>query len=225
MIQCDYLIIGAGIIGLSIAKSIKQKLPDASIIIIEKEDHVAQHASGRNSGVLHAGFYYTADSLKAKFTKEGNALLTQYCLDNKLAINQCGKVIVASNQKELEGLEELKRRGERNAVELHWLSQEELHQKYPDIKTHQKALYSPSTSTVNPKEVCEAIYKDLLASNVQVKLNTSYIKRVNSTTVQTSNEIIQYSKVINCAGLYADKIAQDFSCAKNFTIIPFKGIY
>jgi L-2-hydroxyglutarate oxidase LhgO len=100
MITTDYLIIGAGIIGLAIARELNTIKPDAKIIIVEKEPDVAYHSSGRNSGVLHAGFYYTADSLKAKFTREGNALMRQYCYDKHLHINECKNVVVALNEEE-----------------------------------------------------------------------------------------------------------------------------
>lgn len=107
----DYLIIGAGIIGLNIAKNLKERFPNAQILVMEKEKEVAMHSSGRNSGVLHAGFYYTANSLKAKFTKEGNAALKEFCNQRNLKINPCQKVVVALNDKEVEGLEELKEEG------------------------------------------------------------------------------------------------------------------
>ena len=144
----DYLIIGAGIIGLNIAKNLKERFPNSSILVIEKEQEVAMHSSGRNSGVLHAGFYYSAESLKAKFTKEGNAALKEFCKERSLQINPCQKVVVAVNDKEVEGLEELKRRGDVNGVELHWLDETELFNLYPNIKTHKKALLCPSTATV-----------------------------------------------------------------------------
>jgi len=225
MITYDYCIIGAGIIGLSIAKNLIEKEPNANIVLIEKENNVAQHASGRNSGVLHAGFYYSAESLKAKFTKEGNYLLTKYCMDNNIKINQCGKIIVASNQNEIKGLEELKKRGDINGVELYWLDEKELKTKYPNINTIKKALYSPTTSTVDPKEVCNHIYNDLKQKNITILLNTKYIKKLDSNSIKTSNQDIKFKKLINCAGLYAHKIAKDFGFAKDFTIIPFKGIY
>ena len=100
----DFLIVGAGIIGLSIARELRELYPSAKIKIIEKEPDTGMHSSGRNSGVLHAGFYYTADSLKAKFTKEGNRQLTEYCLNNNLTINRCGKLVIARDEEELETL-------------------------------------------------------------------------------------------------------------------------
>ena len=116
--EIDYLIIGAGIIGLATAKELRVRFPESSIAVLEKETDVAFHSSGRNSGVLHAGFYYTTDSLKAKFTKEGNALMHQYCYDHRLRINECRKVVVAQNEEELKSLFELQKRGEANGVDV-----------------------------------------------------------------------------------------------------------
>jgi len=221
----DYLVIGGGIIGLNIAKTLIEKEPTAKITLIEKEPEVSMHSSGRNSGVLHAGFYYTANSLKAKFTKEGNAALKAFCKERGLAINECAKVVVAQDAKELEGLEELKRRGDINGVETLWMSEEELHVNYPLIKTYQKALFSPTTATVDPTAVTKEFKKVIIEKGVSVLTNTAYVRNVRVGEVQTTQGCIQYKKLINCAGLYADKIAQDFGFAREFVIIPFKGIY
>ncbi|MCE1199956.1 MAG: FAD-dependent oxidoreductase, partial [Marinilabiliales bacterium] len=129
--QCDYLIIGAGIVGLAIARDLIIRLPEANIIIIEKEPDVAFHSSGRNSGVLHAGFYYTANSLKAKFTRDGNRLMRQYCYDNHLRINECKKVVVAKNEDELPALFELEKRGKVNGVDVTILDENQLKEMYP----------------------------------------------------------------------------------------------
>ncbi|MEJ2116333.1 MAG: FAD-dependent oxidoreductase, partial [Gammaproteobacteria bacterium] len=105
----DFLVIGGGIVGLGIARELQSRFKDSKIIIIEKECFAGQHASGRNSGVLHAGFYYTADSLKARFTRDGNRLLTEYCKQKNIKLNQCGKLVVAKNESEDLMLDELMR--------------------------------------------------------------------------------------------------------------------
>lgn len=220
----DYLIIGAGIIGLNIAKNLKERFPESKILVLEKEDEVAQHSSGRNSGVLHAGFYYSADSLKAKFTKEGNIALKEFVKSRGLKINECQKVVVATDDKEVEGLEELKRRGEANGVELIWLDEDGLNELYPNIKTHKKALLCPSTATVNPKEVTKEFAKVIKDLGVELLLSCKYVSS-SSNVVSTSLGDFQARKVINCAGLYADNIARDFGFSKDYVIIPFKGIY
>ena len=220
----DYLIIGAGIIGLNIAKNLKERFPNNKIIVLEKEDEVGFHSSGRNSGVLHAGFYYTANSLKAKFTKEGNALMKEFVKERGLHLNECKKVVVTQNEDELKGLEELKRRGDVNGVELHWLNESELEEAYPNIKTFEKALLCPSTATVNPKEVTLEFAKVIKEMGVEIVLSCKYIKSKDN-IITTNKGEYSAKKIINCAGLYADNIARDFGFSKDYVIIPFKGIY
>src|SRR6266853_3835330 len=118
MNTADFLVVGGGIVGLSIAREWKRRFRDARVALIEKEAECGLHASGRNSGVLHAGFYYAADSLKARFTREGNSQLTSYCAARRLPINRCGKLVVARTPAELVGLAELLRRGRVNGVPL-----------------------------------------------------------------------------------------------------------
>lgn len=220
----DYLIIGAGIIGLTLARELKLRFPEKKVAVIEKESDVAFHASGRNSGVLHAGFYYTANSLKARFTREGNMAMRQYCEENDLKINYCGKLVVATNEEELKGLEELKRRADLNGVELHWMDESEVDSVDPNAKTYRKALYSPLTATVDPVEVCQALKKENEQKGVAFYFNTKYEAYING-TVFTNYQSFQSSYVINAAGLYADRIAHDFGFGQRYTIIPFKGIY
>src|SRR3990167_2776748 len=141
----DFIIVGAGIIGLNIARELKRRYSDCRIIILEKEEREGKHASGRNSGVLHAGFYYTKDSLKAKFTKLGNAALTNYCLEKKIPINRCGKLVVARDAQDLKGLHELLQRGKQNDIFLNLISAKEALEIEPRIKTFEQALFSPTT--------------------------------------------------------------------------------
>src|SRR5580658_9543028 len=125
MKKYDFIIIGSGIIGLTIAHAIKGRQLDACILILDKEAGEATHASGRNSGVLHAGFYYTADSLKAKFTVDGSRAMKAYVKAKGLKLNQCGKLVVAQNEHELGQLDELLRRGERNGSNVRLIDEAE----------------------------------------------------------------------------------------------------
>jgi len=211
----DYMIVGAGVIGLNIAREILFKNPNAKIVILEKESDVGYHSSGRNSGVLHAGFYYTANSLKAKFTRDGNRELTKYCEDNGLKINRCQKVVVAKDKSELESLHILYQRGIKNGVNVELIDERELDRKFKNVKTYKEALYSPDTSTVDPLEILQHIKQELLKKGVDIKFNTPFKKGMEANA----------KVLINCAGLYADKIAKSFGFAKDYTIIPFKGIY
>ncbi len=225
-IKTDYLIIGAGIIGLTVAKTLKKMYPTKHILVLEKESDVAYHSSGRNSGVLHAGFYYTSNSLKAKFTKDGNKVMRKYCEENNLKINRCAKVVVATNQEELESLYELEKRGLQNGVNVRLIDEEELKKIDPNVKTYQKALYSPDTATVDPTEICHQLKKELLSECVTFYFDEAYVKKLDINTIlSTKDRKISAKKIINCAGLYADKIAKDFEFSKDYVIIPFKGIY
>jgi len=225
-LRCDYLIIGAGIIGMALARELLSRFPAADILVIEKEPDVARHSSGRNSGVLHAGFYYTADSLKARFTRDGNRMMREYVKGRGLAINECHKVVVASDESEIEGVRELQRRGEKNGVDVRIIDQQELAGIDPNAKTTQIALYSPSTATVDPGQVCHALKDDLEQAGVKFLFSQGYQRRQGDSAIVTSGGlVIEVGLIINAAGLYADRIARDFGFSQNYTIIPFKGIY
>lgn len=222
----DYLIIGSGIIGLAIARNLINRFPSAQIAILEKEEDVAYHSSGRNSGVLHAGFYYTADSLKAKFTRDGNKQMKEYCYQNKLKINECQKVVVAKNEDELEALFELENRGKINGVNVKIIEEKELLKIDPNVKTYKYALHSPETATVDPVEVNMATKNELIRKGVNFYFKEAYYKRADNNSIITKKgNKFKAKKIINAAGLYADKVAKDFNFSANYTIIPFKGIY
>jgi len=214
MREYDYLIVGAGIIGMTIAYKLMEQNNNIKIAIIDKERDVALHASGRNSGVLHAGFYYNADTLKAKFTVDGNAKMKQFCKENNIFVNDTKKIVVAKDKKELKGLYELQRRAEINGVETYIIDENRVKEIDSNIKTYQKALYSPNTASVDPKEVCFKLRDILIEKGAEFYFDTPF---------DSCN--LKYSHLINCAGAYADKVAQKFGLAQNYTMLPFKGIY
>ncbi|MCK5580400.1 MAG: L-2-hydroxyglutarate oxidase [Candidatus Omnitrophica bacterium] len=224
MKQYTYIIIGSGIIGLTIARSLRQRNPGAKILIIEKEEDIGYHSSGRNSGVLHAGFYYTADSLKAQFTVAGNHAMRQYCHENKIPVNECGKLVVANDEEELKGLYELERRGKRNGSNVKLIDEKEAEEIEPNIKTYQKALFSPDTASIDPKQVCAVIKEELQRLGVEFQFKAKYLSHKDN-TIKTTRGDFTGQKIINCAGLYADKVAHDFGFGKEYTIMPFKGLY
>jgi L-2-hydroxyglutarate oxidase LhgO len=224
MVTSDFLVIGGGIIGLSIARELRRRFADARIVVIEKEAVCGAHASGRNSGVLHAGFYYSPDSLKAKFTRLGNEQLTAYCEEKKLPLNKCGKLVVAKHEGELASLDELLRRGRLNGIALEEVTQQEAKTIEPRVKTHRRALFSPRTSTVDPVAVVQAVQADALAEGIQIHHGTAYVGR-RDRQVRTNREIFEAGYVVNAAGLYADKIARDFGFSERYRILPFKGLY
>ena len=221
---CDFLVIGGGVIGLCLALEASRRYPTSRVTIIEKEAKCGLHASGRNSGVLHAGFYYTADSLKARFTRDGNRALTTYCEERGLRINKCGKLVIARNADDLPGLDELLRRGQANGVELHAISRNEAEEIEPRVKTYERALFSPTTSSVDPREVMAALVRDAQAASIEILAGTRYLGQ-GQNGVMTSKGGITTGYVINAAGLYADWIARDFGFARDYRILPFKGLY
>jgi len=224
MNTCDFLVVGGGVIGLNIARELRRKHTDAKVVLIEKEEAPGLHASGRNSGVLHAGFYYSADSLKARFTRIGNQALTEYCESKKIPLNKCGKLVVARNEAELPVLDELLARGKANGVPLEAISEEEARKIEPRVKTFQRALFSPSTSSVDPAQVMAAMRADAEAEGVELRTGAAYLSRRNG-VVKTSAGAFDAGYVVNAAGLYADRIARDFGFARHYRILPFKGLY
>jgi L-2-hydroxyglutarate oxidase LhgO len=220
----DFLVIGGGVMGLSLALEIRRRFTDASVTVLEKERSCGLHASGRNSGVLHAGFYYSADSLKARFTREGNQELTRYCEERGLRLNRCGKLVVARDETEVPTLDELLRRGRANGVELRRVSVREAHEIEPKAKTVDSALFSPTTSSVDPAEVMGSLDRDARSAGVTIETGNAYVARVGR-EIQTTGGRVSPGYVINSAGLYADKVARDFGFSSDYRILPFKGLY
>src|SRR3990167_1246161 len=222
---CDFLIIGGGLMGLNIARYLKKTFADAKVIVLEKENECGFHASGRNSGVLHAGFYYTRDSLKAKLTRLGNQMLTEYCEQKKIPLNKCGKLVVAKNAQDLIALDELLARAKHNGVVLQALTEQDAHRIEPRVITFQRALFSPTTSSVNPREVIAHMQQDAQNEGIHIHLGVHYLKKKTNNIIYTTAGKYQAGYVVNAGGLYADKIAQNFGFSEHHRILPFKGIY
>lgn len=224
--QCDVLIAGAGIIGLTLAHKIKQEHPNFNIRIVEKEKDVAYHGSGRNSGVLHAGFYYSANSLKAKLTRDGNAAWKKYVREHGLSMNENQKIVVASDESEIDGIKELFRRGQVNGVDVSIIDEKQVRDVDPNVKTTQIALYSPTTATVDPVECSRHLRANLERQGVQFQFDNGFLKKQSEhSSVLQDGTICEHKMFINAAGLYADVIAKQYGYSQNYTIVPFKGIY
>ena len=222
---CDFLIIGGGIVGLAIANELLLR-GFGDIIVLEKEKNLGAHSSGRNSGVLHAGIYYTPDSLKARYCIEGNRLMRDFCRENGVAISECGKVIVADSEEKLEGLEALQKRARRNGVESYIVDVKELSEIEPHAATLEKAIYSPSTSVFDPLGVLEALYSKIEGTGkVRVLFDTTFLGKKESRVALTSRGDISYGKLINAAGLHADVVARHFGVGLRYRSIPFMGSY
>lgn len=209
----DFLIIGAGVVGITTALSLKITYSDAKIIVLEKEPKLGCHASGRNSGVIHAGFYYSPDSLKAKMTRAGNIAMKAFCEENNIPMNCCGKLVVARNEDEKNTLTILKERGDANGVPLELISAADAQKIEPRVKTFESALWSQTTASVDPNQVLASIAQKAIDLGVEIHYNSKDYKQYNA------------GYIINAAGLYADKIAQEFGFSKSYRILPFKGLY
>ena len=210
--------------GLNLALTARRRHPTATIIVMEKEKGLAAHASGRNSGVLHAGFYYTPNSLRARFTRDGNRLLTEYCRHRNLRLNRCGKLVVAKSEAELDTLKVLVQRGAANGIELHELTTKEAQAIEPRVKTFGKALFSPTTATVDPVEVMNALAQEAASLKIEIMFDTCYLSRQGQ-TVTTSRGTLFAGYIVNAAGLYADRVARDYGFSSDYRILPIKGLY
>ncbi|MEO1942467.1 MAG: FAD-dependent oxidoreductase, partial [Campylobacterales bacterium] len=208
------VVVGAGIIGLTFAYNWLTRFPGDQVVIVEKEGEECLHASGRNSGILHAGFYYNTDSLKARLTAVGNRQMKEFCRREGIFVNETGKLVVAKGPEELPTLEELARRGEANRAGTKLISAKEAERIDPNVKTYKKALWSPNTASVNPKEVCRKLRQRLEEMGVQFRFGTQFQEFRGS-----------YDLLVNSAGLYADKIAHLFGVGLQYQVLPFKGLY
>lgn len=220
----DFLVIGGGIIGVAVARELRRRHPEASVTVLEKEPAVGRHASGRNSGVLHAGFYYSADSLKARFTRDGNAALREYCGEKGLPLNQCGKLVVATSAADHPQMDELLRRGAANGVALESISEAEARKIEPRVRTCERAIWSPNTATADPASVITAMRSDAEREGVRFAVGTAFRRRRGNET-ETSQGRWSVGYVVNAAGLQADRIARQFGFSEHYTILPFKGLY
>lgn len=225
MHDTEYLIIGAGIVGLTLAKTLLAQGAD-SIILIEKESRVGMHASGRNSGVLHAGVYYPPETLKARLCLQGNLMMQEYCRQQGLPLVNCGKVIVTRDESELPTLQTLYERSLQNGAKVELVDEQTLATIEPHAKTTKQALFSHYTAIVDNQAVLQALQRELQASpGVKLLFNTRFLGLENEFVAKTSQGNIRFKQFINAAGAYADKVAHHFGVGNDYYFIPFKGIY
>lgn len=224
MRPADFVVVGAGVMGVNIACELRRRHGGARVVLLEKEESPGLHASGRNSGVLHAGFYYTADSLKARFTRTGNRLMQEYCDEKGLRVNRCGKLVVARDESELPVLAELLRRGRANGVPLEPIDESEARRIEPRVRTFQQALWSPSTATVDPARVMRSFVEDARGLGVELLLGCAYTGRTGD-GVRTNRGDLACGFLVNAAGLHADTVARDHGFSERYRILPFKGLY
>jgi L-2-hydroxyglutarate oxidase len=226
-VETDYLIIGGGVIGIATGIAILERKSSTRVLIVEKSDDLGAHASGRNSGVLHAGFYYSPDSLKAKFCRDGNLEMQKFCHSKSIPVLNCGKVVVAKNDDEALRLEGLFNRGLLNGVDLELLPAEKLKSYEVTAKSTGHFIWSPTTAVVHPKLVLNGMMETF------VKMGGKFLFGVEVSIVEIGNEIIATSDeyeidskfIINACGVQAETLANRVGVGKDYISMPFRGNY
>lgn len=223
----DFIIIGGGILGMSTAMQLQQTYPDKRLLVLEKESGPAQHQTGHNSGVIHAGVYYTPGSLKAKFCLEGNRATREFCDQHGVDYNICGKLLVATNALETERMQALWERTAANGLEREWLSAEALKEREPNIRG-EGGIFVPSSGIVNYAQVTRAMAAEFerLGGKIQYGVEVKGLEeRRAEVVVTTSNDTFSSRYLVTCAGLMADRVIRMLGQDPGFTICPFRGEY
>ncbi len=224
----DLIIVGAGIVGLATAMELVNRRPDLRLAVLDKEDRVAPHQTGNNSGVIHAGLYYKPGSLKAQTAVEGARRMVEFCQEHSLPYELCGKVVVATKEEELSRLEELYRRGTANGVAgLAQISREQIRE-YEPHAAGIAGLWSPNTGIVDYKAVSRKYAELVELGGGEIRLNTrveGIKQRPGELVVHTSRGEILTHALVNCAGLQSDLIAKMMGDTQGIRIVPFRGEY
>jgi L-2-hydroxyglutarate oxidase LhgO len=220
----DVAVIGGGIVGLALADALLAAHPGSSVVVLDKEQQLGVHASGRNSGVLHAGFYYSPDSLKARLTRRGNVLLHEFCDEHDVPVRRCGKVVVAQSAAELPALDVLVERAAANGVPVESIDEGRLRELEPMARTVERALWSPTTSSAAPVAVLEALADRVRRRGGEVWLGSEVVG-ARSGQVHLRASTLSVGHVVNAAGLQADRVARWFGMCEDYAVLPFKGLY
>jgi L-2-hydroxyglutarate oxidase len=228
MIKCDIAVIGGGIVGTATALALTEQVPGLHVVVLEKEVQVAQHQTGNNSGVIHSGLYYRPGSLKARNCVEGRKALYRFCAEHDIPHEQCGKVVVATNEDELAALDELERRGQANGLlGVKRLDRSELQQYEPQVAGI-AGLLVPETGIVDYVKVTQT-YARLIEERGGQVLTAAEVMRVDSLAdgfaLTTAKGTVMAQFVINCAGLHCDRVARLCGVDPKLRIIPFRGEY
>ena len=231
-LTADVVILGGGMVGMCLAHQIKALNSRLSVLIIDKENKVGLHSSGRNSGVLHAGIYYDPGSVKAKVCVKGASRLRQWCKNENIPLLECGKLVVSQRPDLDPQLDLLLDRGMKNGAEVYLIDERELSTRMPFAKTHSgRALWSPGTSVVKPKSVVDRLKRRLQEMGVDFRLGyflhtaDPVQQKLFLTTTSGENVTLSYGHLFNASGLQADTVAKQFGLAKGYKMLPFKGIY
>jgi len=223
----DFIVIGAGIIGMSTAWQLQRAFPGSSVLVLEKESGPALHQTGRNSGVIHAGVYYAPGSLKAEFCREGNIATKAFCTEHGIKYDVCGKLLVATNDLELERMAALVGRCEENRIPVEVLSAEQLKAAEPNISGI-GAVLVPSTGIVNYTDITRRMVELVMEGGGEVCFNSNVVaiaEQSDRITVWTGKGRHDGRFLVACAGLMADRVVAMLGISPEFKIIPFRGDY
>ena len=223
--KCDVLIIGAGVVGLSTGIALLRSRPNLKVIIAEKESEIAKHASGRNSGVIHAGFYYSPDSLKAKFCREGNLELRKLAKKYQIPVKDVGKVIVSRNADEDSRIETLFQRGLANGVDLELHPEEKLKDFEPLAITHRRFMWSPNTGISDSRAIVQAMLDEFLSLGGLVFFNHKIKLEEREGEILDSEIQFKFRHLVNAAGAQADRISRSVGIGTEYAMVPFMGVY
>jgi L-2-hydroxyglutarate oxidase len=223
----DCVIVGGGIVGLATAHTLSRRRPGASILLVEKDRELATHQTGRNSGVIHSGIYYKPGSYKARFAREGNASMVEFCREHGINHDICGKVIVATEETELPRLESLLQRGLQNGLAVSRLAREQVREIEPHVSCL-AAIKVPSAGIVSYRAVAKT-YADLIQGNggtIETGVRVLKVRNAGETAVlESTRGEMEARVVINCAGLFSDRVARAAGTDPNAKIVPFRGEY
>jgi L-2-hydroxyglutarate oxidase LhgO len=223
----DLVVVGAGIVGLAVAREWLLRFPDDSVVVLEREAGPAQHQTGHNSGVVHGGIYYQPGSLKARLCVEGARLMYEYCAQHDIPHERCGKLIVAVAPDELPRLDDLEARGTANAVPgLRRVGAGEINEIEPNAVGLQ-ALHAPNTGIVDYPAVARALVGELTGLGAAVRFGTEVtgIETGGDAVVHTADGPLRTGRVIACAGLWSDRLARRAGAPRDPQIVPFRGAY
>jgi L-2-hydroxyglutarate oxidase LhgO len=221
----DHLIVGAGIVGLTVAHELKTRLPSARIGVLDKEANAGMHASGRNSGVLHSGIYYSSDTLKAKVCAVGATRMMDFARVHSIPCLKSGKLIIATSEKDLPSVERLLRNASENGIRSWRIDENELREIEPHAARGPAAIYSPDTAVIDSRAVVNRLTALLEQQGVQFLWRHDFRKVGRPGEVVTNQGKLSYGYLFNCAGAYADVVARNFGLAGDYALVPFKGIY
>jgi L-2-hydroxyglutarate oxidase len=223
----DLAVIGGGIVGVSTAWQLKQRRPNTTIVLLEKEKNLAQHQTGHNSGVIHAGVYYKPGSLKAKFCKQGAVQTILFCEEFGLPYDQCGKLLVATSSAEYDRMEALEERCIQNGIDIHRLKESELNKCEPNI-SGLGALFVAATGITDYTKITSKMSELFLALGGEIRKGAgvrAIRERPDAVDIFYGNEKVAASYVIACGGLMADRLVRMMHIDIDFQIIPFRGEY